>query len=84
MEKDIRYLRELIEVSPDPFVVIAPDGMISDVNEATIKATGVSRDKLIGSNFEDYFTDPSKAQKGYKTVLIQGSVKNYELTIKNG
>lgn len=83
MEKDARYLRELIEVSPDPFVVIAPDGMISDVNEATIKATGVSRDKLVGSNFADYFTDPSKAQKGYETVLEQGSVKNYALTLKH-
>ncbi len=37
MRKDSAYLRKLIEVSPDPFVVIDPDGMISDVNGATIK-----------------------------------------------
>ena len=78
-----KYLRSLIETSLDPFVAINPDGKITDVNEAAIKATGISRDKLIGTDFSDYFTDPPKARKGYKTVFEKGLVKNYELTIKH-
>ncbi len=83
MLNESKYLRSLIETSLDPFVTINPDGKITDVNEATIKATGVSRDKLIGTDFSDYFTDPSKARKGYKTVFEKGLVKDYELTIKH-
>ena len=78
-----KYLRSLIETSLDPFVTINPDGKITDVNEATIKATGISCDKLIGTDFSDYFTDPSKARKGYKIVFEKGLVRDYELTIKH-
>ncbi len=83
MLNESKYLRSLIETSLDPFVTINPDGKITDVNEATIKATGISRNKLIGTDFSDYFTDPPKARKGYKTVFEKGLVKDYELTIKH-
>jgi len=57
------YVRTLIETSLDPFVTIRPDGTISDVNEATINTTGITREKIIGTKFSDYFTKPEKAEK---------------------
>ncbi|HEY3420023.1 MAG TPA: PAS domain S-box protein, partial [Methanomassiliicoccales archaeon] len=45
-----QYARSLIEASLDPLVTISADGKITDVNEATIKVTGVSRDNLIGTD----------------------------------
>ena len=83
MFDETKYLRSIIETSLDPFVTISPDGKLTDVNEATIKATGKSRDKLIGTDFSDYFTDPLKARNGYKIVFKKGLVKDYELTIKH-
>jgi len=48
MSKDIsaeiqmsQYARSLIEASLDPLVTISPDGKITDVNEATVKVTGL-------------------------------------------
>ena len=38
-----QYARSLIESSLDPLVTISADGKITDVNEATIKVTGVPR-----------------------------------------
>jgi len=38
------YARSLIEASLDPLVTISPEGKITDVNEATVKVTGVARD----------------------------------------
>ena len=35
------YARSLIEASLDPLVTISPQGKITDVNEASIKATGI-------------------------------------------
>jgi signal transduction histidine kinase/FixJ family two-component response regulator len=43
----------------------------------------VSRDKLIGSNFFNYFTEPDKARKGYQEVFAKGFVADYPLTIKD-
>jgi len=76
-----QYARSLIEASLDPLVTISPGGKITDVNEATIKITGVPRDRLIGTDFSDYFTEPEKAREGYLQVFSKGFVTDYPLTI---
>ena len=81
--KNTNYNRSLIEASLDPFVTISLDGKITDVNKASIKVTGITRDKLINTNFSDYFTDPIKAQEGYLQVFKKGFVVDYPLTIKH-
>jgi len=77
------YARNLIETSLDPLLTISADGKIMDVNKTTEQVTGVSREKLIGSDFSDYFTEPDKAREGYKQVFTQGFVKDYSLTIRH-
>ena len=77
------YARSLIEASLDPLVTISADGRIMDVNKTTEQVTGVSREKLIGSDFSDYFTEPDKAREGYKQVFTQGFVNDYPLTIRH-
>jgi PAS domain S-box-containing protein len=77
------YARSLIEASLDPLVTISAEGKITDVNEATVQATGVPRGNLIGSDFSDYFTDPERARTGYKQVFSEGFVKDYPLTIRH-
>jgi PAS domain S-box-containing protein len=76
------YNRSLIEASLDPLVTIAPGGKITDVNNATEKVTGLSRQQLIGTDFSDYFTDPGKARAGYEQVFREGLVQDYELEIR--
>jgi len=77
------YARSLIEASLDPLVTISPEGKITDVNEATVKVTGVEREKLVGTDFSDYFTEPEKARDGYQEVFSQGFVTDYALTIRH-
>jgi PAS domain S-box-containing protein len=77
-----QYARSLIEASLDPLVTISPDGKITDVNEATSKVTGVSRERLIGTDFANYFTEPNRAREGYQQVLAKGFVTDYPLTIR--
>jgi PAS domain S-box-containing protein len=78
-----QYARSLVEASLDPLVTISPEGKITDVNEATIKVTGVSRMELIGTDFSNYFTEPEKARDGYQQVFARGSVTDYPLTIRH-
>jgi PAS domain S-box-containing protein len=77
------YNRSLIEASLDPLVTIGPDGKITDVNAATEKVTGYSRDELIGKDFLDYFTEPEKARVGYQQVFREGFVRDYSLEIRH-
>ncbi len=78
-----QYSRSLLEASLDPLVTISAKGKITDGNEALIKVTGIAKEKLIGTSFSDYFTEPDKAQEGYKRVFDEGYVANYPLTIKH-
>jgi PAS domain S-box-containing protein len=77
------YARNLIEASLDPLVTISSEGKIMDVNKATEEVTGVGRGKLIGSDFSDYFTEPEKAQAGYRKVLADRLVIDYPLTLRH-
>lgn len=81
-----QYSRSLIEASRDPLITINAEGKITDMNAATIRLTGISRKKLSGSDFFNYFTDSKKAREVYKEVFAKGSVADSPLTLrhKNG
>ncbi len=78
-----KYARSLIEASLDPLVTISAEGKITDVNNASVEVTGIKREKLIGTDFSNYFTEPCKAQEGYLQVFEKGYVEDYPLTIKH-
>ncbi|MDD2799220.1 MAG: PAS domain S-box protein [Bacteroidales bacterium] len=77
------YARGLIEASLDPLVTISLEGKITDVNAATEKATGLSREKLINTDFSDYFTNKKRAQEGYLEAFEKGQIIDYQLTLKH-
>jgi PAS domain S-box-containing protein len=64
-------------------VTISAEGKITDVNEATVKVTGIAREKLIGTDFCDYFAETEKARVGYQQVFSKGFVTDYPLTIRS-
>ncbi len=78
-----RYARSLFEASLDPLVTINAEGIITDVNSATERVTGVAREELINSEFSLYFTEPELARIGYRQVFLQGSVIDYPLAIRH-
>ncbi len=77
------YARSLIEASLDPLFTINPAGKITDMNNASVNITGVAREKSIGTDFFDYFTEPEKARKGYQEAFAKGFVTDYPLTIRD-
>lgn len=78
-----KYSHSLIEASLDPLVTINTEGKITDMNHATVNITGVTRKKLTGTNFFDYFTEPKKAREVYKQVFAKGSVSDCPLILRN-
>ncbi|HWQ63076.1 MAG TPA: PAS domain S-box protein [Methanospirillum sp.] len=78
-----QYHRGLIEASIDSFVTINEQGKMTDVNKATEKLTGYSRDDLIGKDFSDYFTDADTARIGSRIAFEKGVIRDYPLEIRH-
>ena len=82
-QEAFKAARSMIESSLDSLVAISPEGLITDVNQATVKATGIPRGELIGTAFSDCFTEPEKAEKIYQLVFDQGMALDYPLTLRH-
>lgn len=65
------YARNLIEASLDPLFIVDTQGKLTDVNNATERATGLAREQLIGSDFSAYFTDTVRAKECYQRVFMR-------------
>ncbi|MCX6320553.1 MAG: ATP-binding protein [Bacteroidia bacterium] len=81
--QESQYARSLIEASLDPLVTISTEGKITDMNEALANITGMTREKLTGTDFFDYFTEPQKAREVYQEVFAKGSVADSPLTLRH-
>jgi len=78
-----QYSLSLIEASLDPLLTISPAGKITDMNQATVNITGLTREKLTDTNFFDYFTEHQKAREVYQEVFANGSVADSPLTLRH-
>jgi len=78
-----KYSRSLIEASLDPLITINSEGKITDMNQALSNITGITREKITGTEFFDYFTDRDKARDVYQEAFSKGIVVDSPLTIRH-
>jgi PAS domain S-box-containing protein len=81
LQEAFEAARSMIESSLDSLVAISPGGLITDANEATVKATGIPRVELIGTAFSECFTEPEEADAIYQLVFEKGMAVDYPLTM---
>jgi PAS domain S-box-containing protein len=77
------YARSVIESCPDPIVIITAEGRISDVNDAAERALGLSRYRLIGTGFPEYFADAEAARTVCESVFVGGAVTDRQLVLRH-
>ncbi len=77
------YASNLIETILDPLITINTEGKIMDINQATVNITGIERDKLFGSNYSEYFTEPQMANNVYKKIFEKGFITDFPLTFRH-
>src|SRR5260370_27812811 len=66
LSEERAYNRGLIEASLDGLITVNASMTITDVNETMCRMSGHARDKLIGSQFPDYFTHPKHPAAGVR------------------
>ena len=79
----LRAARSMVEASLGSLVATSLQGKVTDANEATVRATGVPRDRLIGTSLPDCLTEPDKAKETYQLVLANGTALGYPLTLRH-
>ena len=72
----------MIEASLDGLITVDPVLSITDVNETMCRMSGYTRAELVGTAFQQYFTDSKRAADGVRQTLDKGAVTNYELTLR--
>ena len=80
---DSLYASSLIEATQDPVVVINAKGKITGMNEALVEITGTTREKITGTDFSGYFTEPEKAREICRLVFAEGSISDFPLTLRH-
>ncbi len=79
-----QYARSLIEASLDPLITINTEGVITDMNQATVDILGMTREALTGTDFFNYFRDIQKAKEVHAEIFVKGFVIDYPLSIIDG
>lgn len=77
------YTGNLMEVSPDACITIDEHCKISYANKSAEQLTGITIDKLIGSDFAALFTEPQKAGELCSESFSKRSVFNFPLSLQN-
>ncbi|HWQ64367.1 MAG TPA: PAS domain S-box protein, partial [Methanospirillum sp.] len=75
------YSRMLTEVNPDLIVTFSLDGKIFDVNAAVERVIGYSRDKIVGKEYFQFFSEPERIKTAYRQLLTEGSPVHYTTDI---
>ena len=73
----------LMEACPAPLIAVDLAGRIVDANPAFLALVGIPRQKLAGSEFGGYFSDPELARTAQREALSRGSVARYPLSIRH-
>jgi PAS domain S-box-containing protein len=81
--KIVNYASRLIEASRDPLFTLSPKGKITDINNASTRAIGLPKDKIIGTDFCSYFTILEDAKNGFNQIISTGFVVDFPLTFQN-
>lgn len=80
-------LSKIIESSPDPIVVIEPDGRISECNQASLDLLSMEgKEQLIGRSYLEFIRDGDRARVMERMRELQriGFLKDLEVNISTG
>ncbi len=81
LQRTSSYLQTLMDAMVDSLIATDLEGTINQANKATERMSGLSREMLVGCPFASLFEDPQLATESIHSVLEQGTVSDYELTL---
>lgn len=82
IEVSERKYRSIFESIQDVYAEIDyPEAIISEMSPSIEAFSGFTREELIGSNFSDFVADQTIATGLMQTLLVEGKVNDFEITM---
>ncbi len=82
LESEERY-RTLFEDSRDAIYLITKEGNFVTVNKAVLNLLKFTKEEISSLNIRDIYTDPDEREKFRDIIDTKGSVRDYEVKLKN-
>jgi PAS domain S-box-containing protein len=79
----LSYTRSVIEANPDLMVVLSNEGTVQDINATGELLTGITREKLIGTNYFSYLVDDGTHAETFSRLLHTGHLETQIQIIRN-
>ncbi|MDD5153839.1 MAG: PAS domain S-box protein [Desulfovibrionales bacterium] len=83
LSSDHEHAQGIFDVSLDALVSLSEEGIIAEANEEMARLTGYSREELMGSPFQKYFTSFDEATNMFRRILKEGSATGCELVLRS-
>jgi PAS domain S-box-containing protein len=80
-ESEERY-RTFFEQSKDVIFVTSRDGVILDVNQATMDLFGYTREEMMAMQAQDLYIDPTDRIRFQQLIESGGAVRNFEVKLR--
>ncbi|MCH7818116.1 MAG: PAS domain S-box protein [Candidatus Marinimicrobia bacterium] len=81
LESEKKY-KTFFEDSKDAIYLTSVDGTIEDANNAFLKLFGYDKNEIIANNVKSLYSNPTDREKFLQIIESEGSVLDYELTLK--
>lgn len=80
----LSFAEDIISSMVDSLILMDSNGIILEVNKATLNLLGYKKEEIIGKPVEMLFTEDKKGmlEKVRNKVINEGSITNFELTYK--
>ena len=75
------YLQTLMDAMVDMLLATDTTGVIIEANLASQRISGFTPKELIGSSLYGFFTDPDRAETGFREVMEKNEIIDYELSM---
>jgi PAS domain S-box-containing protein len=83
LRESARTYRQIFENIQDVYYETSPDGILLEISPSIRKASGYTREELIGKSLNDLYADPRQRETLVATIIARQRVEDYEVTLKD-
>lgn len=82
LERTSGYLQTLMDAMSDMLVATDLQGLVTEVNQACVRMSGIEKDLILGKSYSNLFTSPEGAESEIGATYEQKNLHDLELELK--
>lgn len=82
LERTSGYLQTLMDAMSDMLVATDLQGLVTEVNQACVRMSGIEKELILGKSYSNLFTSPEGAEKEIEATYEQKNLHDLELELQ--